>query len=125
MAERITIGDTVFEVSAQAAPVFAHRNEREWRYTRITATAAAARAAFVTGATYSREWDSLVSTTDPDTGETTETTEVCTEPMSDYCIAGDIIDHRDGTVTVLMGKKTTTELQQETIDALLLELLGV
>lgn len=29
---------------------------------------------------------------------------------SDYCIAGDIIDHRDGTVTVKMGKPTAEEL---------------
>lgn len=29
---------------------------------------------------------------------------------SDYCIAGDIIDHRDGTVTVKMGKPTAAEL---------------
>lgn len=29
---------------------------------------------------------------------------------SDYCIAGPIIDHRDGHVTVKMGKPTATEL---------------
>ena len=29
---------------------------------------------------------------------------------SDYCIAGDIIDHRDGTVSVKMGKPTAEEL---------------
>lgn len=29
---------------------------------------------------------------------------------SDYCIAGDITDHRDGTVTVKMGKPTAEEL---------------
>ena len=29
---------------------------------------------------------------------------------SDYCIAGDIIDHRDGHVTVKMGKPTAAEL---------------
>ena len=29
---------------------------------------------------------------------------------SEYCIAGDIIDHRDGTVTVKMGKPTAEEL---------------
>lgn len=29
---------------------------------------------------------------------------------SDYSIAGDIIDHRDGTVTVKMGKPTAKEL---------------
>lgn len=28
---------------------------------------------------------------------------------SDYCLAGDIIDHRDGTVTVKMGKLTDLE----------------
>ena len=29
---------------------------------------------------------------------------------SDYCIAGDIINHRDGMVTVKMGKPTAEEL---------------
>ena len=29
---------------------------------------------------------------------------------SDYCIAGDVIDHRDGTVTIKMGKPTAEEL---------------
>ena len=29
---------------------------------------------------------------------------------SDYCIAGDVVDHRDGTVTVKMGKPTAAEL---------------
>ena len=28
---------------------------------------------------------------------------------SDYCIAGDIIDHRDGSITVKMGKLTELE----------------
>lgn len=28
---------------------------------------------------------------------------------SDFCVAGDIIDHRDGTVTVKMGKMTDLE----------------
>lgn len=29
---------------------------------------------------------------------------------SEYCIAGDIVDHRNGTVTVKMGKPTAEEL---------------
>ena len=29
---------------------------------------------------------------------------------SEYCIAGDIIDHRNGTITVKMGKPTAEEL---------------
>ena len=38
---------------------------------------------------------------------------------SDYCVAGSITDHRDGTVTVKMGKKTDAEMLNE-----LLEVLG-
>lgn len=29
---------------------------------------------------------------------------------SDYCLAGDVTDHRDGTITVKMGKPTAQEL---------------
>ena len=29
---------------------------------------------------------------------------------SDYCIAGDIVDHRDGFITIKMGKPTAEEL---------------
>lgn len=32
---------------------------------------------------------------------------------SEYCVAGDITDHRDDTVSVKMGKKTTLEIEQE------------
>lgn len=32
---------------------------------------------------------------------------------SEYCVAGDITDHRDGTVSVKMGKKTLLEKEQE------------
>ena len=32
---------------------------------------------------------------------------------SEYCVAGDITDHRDGTVSVKMGKKTRLEKEQE------------
>lgn len=39
---------------------------------------------------------------------------------SDYCVAGDIIDHRDGTITVKMGKPTTEELLAE-MDLALME----
>lgn len=29
---------------------------------------------------------------------------------SEYCLAGDVIDHRDGTISVIMGKMTDREL---------------
>lgn len=45
-------------------------------------------------------------------GNTTFETVVESEAYdnSDYCIAGDIVDHRDGFVTVKMGKPTAAEL---------------
>lgn len=37
---------------------------------------------------------------------------------SDYCIAGDIIDHRNGKVTVKMGKPTAEELLNMIVEGL-------
>ena len=37
---------------------------------------------------------------------------------SDYCMAGDVTDHRDGTVTVKMGKPTAEELNQILMEAM-------
>lgn len=42
-------------------------------------------------------------------------------PKTDYIVAGDITDHRDGTFTALMGKKTALELLEEENAALLFE----
>lgn len=35
---------------------------------------------------------------------------VAEEDLSDFCMAGSIVDNRDGTVTVKMGKPTEAEL---------------
>lgn len=53
----------------------------------------------------------LVPIVNEETGEPTDEVEVrVTEwDNSDYCIAGDIIDHRDGTITAKMGKLTDLE----------------
>lgn len=48
------------------------------------------------------------------TGETK--TETQTFDNSDYSVAGSITDNRDGTVTVMMGKKTDLEILQESKD---------
>ena len=37
--------------------------------------------------------------------------------MSDYCIAGDITDHRDGRVSIKMGRKTDEEQLKEIEEA--------
>ena len=111
--ERIVFNDgTSFDCPAQVkAPIFKISRDREWNTFTILSTAGAAAAAFVNGAEYRHEWDSTVIAEDG-----TESTEIYSNDLSEYCIAGEIVDHRDGTVTVYMGKKTETELMQERID---------
>ena len=38
--------------------------------------------------------------------------------MSDYCVAGDVVDTRDGNVTVYMGRKTEVEKLREQVEVL-------
>lgn len=49
---------------------------------------------------------------DEETGDITFETVVELESYdnSDFCVTGDIIDHRDGTITIKMGKPTAEEL---------------
>lgn len=50
---------------------------------------------------------------------TGETKEVINEyDNSEYSLAGDITDHRDGTVSIKMGKPTESELSEATVTAL-------
>lgn len=42
---------------------------------------------------------------------------------SEYCVAGDIVDHRDGRVTVYMAKKLQHELDMESLERENAELL--
>ena len=50
------------------------------------------------------------------TGQTEEV--VTEEDMSAYSLAGDITDHRDGTVSIKMGKPTEAESSNYTVEAL-------
>lgn len=53
-----------------------------------------------------REYD-----VDPETGNELETYN--DYDYSEYCIASDIIDHRDGSLTIYMAKKTEDEIKIE------------
>lgn len=56
---------------------------------------------------------------DNDGNPTGQTEEVVTEEdMSAYSLAGEIVDHRDGTVSIKMGKPTESELSTATVTAL-------
>lgn len=45
-------------------------------------------------------------------------------PLTDFVVAGDIIDKRDGTFTVYIGKKTESEILEEQNAELMLTLVG-
>ena len=106
MNYRIKFADgTVFQQpETPAAPLTPLKAGREWRRITVIGTVEAVKAAFVDNAQYVQAWDSVAA----ETGET----ETLTRDLSAYSVAGEVIDHRDGTVTVLMGKPTEIEAAQ-------------
>lgn len=117
MSERIVFADgTSFPCPEQPqAPVHRYRDgNREWRRITVIGEMGAVKAAFVDGAVYRQEWDSQVTTEDG--GQTTETV---TEDLSPYSVAGDLVDTRDGNITVYMGKPTELELAQAVTNILI------
>lgn len=96
-----------------AAPIANLTRGREWKSIAVIGTADEVKAAFVDGITYRQQWESAVIAEDG-----TQTTETQVRDLSDYCIAGDVVDTRDGNVTVYMGKKTEVEKLQEQVDVL-------
>lgn len=106
--------ERTFECPASpAAPVAPFMQGREWKRVTVTGTAEEALEAFTDGITWRQEWDSAVIGEDG-----TETTEVQVRDLSDFCVAGDVVDHRDGTVSVYMGRRTKTEILQDQVDVL-------
>lgn len=110
MSERIVFADgTSFPCPEQPqAPVHPYPDrKREWRRITVIGEMGAVKAAFVDGAVYRQEWDSQVTAEDG-----SQTTETVTEDLSAYSVAGDLVDARDGNITVYMGKPTELELAQ-------------
>lgn len=113
------------------APVHTMHGTREWKAITVTGTYEDVKAAFVDGTRYRQEWDSRRYLTPEEVdGVEHEVDEIGpyviethSNDLSEYCVAGDIVDTRDGNITVYMGKKTQMEIQQEAIDELLLMLL--
>ena len=97
----------------QAAPIANLTRGREWKSIAVVGTADEVKAAFVDGITYRQQWESAIIAEDG-----TQTTETQTRDLSDYCVAGDVVDTRDGNVTVYMGRKTEVEKLREQVDVL-------
>lgn len=96
-----------------AAPISNLTRGREWKSIAVIGTADEVKAAFVDGITYRQQWESEVIAEDG-----TQTTETQTRDLSDYCVAGDVVDTRDGNVTVYMGRKTEVEKLREQVEVL-------
>ena len=96
-----------------AAPISNLTRGREWKSIAVIGTADEVKASFVDGITYRQQWESAVISEDG-----TQTTETQTRDLSDYCVAGDVVDTRDGNVTVYMGRKTEVEKLREQVDVL-------
>lgn len=128
MNYRIKFADgTVFQQpETPAAPITPLKAGREWRRITVVGTVDAVKAAFVDGAQYVQAWDSVRVDVAED-GTETAVTEEQTCDLSGYSVAGEVVDHRDGTCTALMGKPTELELAQAEAAELLenLAALGV
>ena len=96
-----------------AAPISNLTRGREWKSIAVIGTADEVKAAFVDGITYRQQWESAVIAEDG-----TQTSETQTRDLSDYCVAGDVVDTRDGNVTVYMGRKTEVEKLREQVEVL-------
>lgn len=96
-----------------AAPISNLTRGREWKSISVIGTADEVKAAFVDGITYRQQWESSAIAEDG-----TQTTETQTRDLSDYCVAGDVVDTRDGNVTVYMGRKTEVEKLREQVEVL-------
>lgn len=83
---------------------------RESKSITLEMTHAAAEALFADGAAWSIV-DTYTADKLDDAGEPTGETETVTQEYdnSEFSVAGEITDHRDGTVTVKMGKATALE----------------
>lgn len=97
----------------QAAPISNLTRGREWKSISVIGTADEVKAAFVDGISYRQQWESAIIAEDG-----TQTTETQTRDLSDYCVAGDVVDTRDGNVTVYMGRKTEVEKLREQVEVL-------
>ncbi len=119
MAEFIKVGGQ--EYPATLIYNYKDRNwdMRETQTVQLTMPYAQAASLLTTGTPWFNVFRETVDKLDNDGNPTGETEEVVTEEdMSEYSLAGDITDHRDGTVTVKMGKPTETESAKATVTAL-------
>lgn len=97
----VSIGGNTYAAIVDGCIANARWDGRDTKTVTLVMDHATAAEIFVDGA----KWKTICEYDDPETGE--HVIEEC--DCSEYCIAGNIIDHRDGTLSVVMGKETALE----------------
>ena len=110
----IKINDTVFPATIVGKITDSDWDDRSSKSIILEMSHADASSIFTNGVKWVIRQDNFVSEPILDeagkpTGEYTEKNEPLEFDNSEYSLAGDIIDHRDGTITVKMGKPTDLE----------------
>lgn len=97
----VKVNDTLYPASVNGNLKDYEWDGRDSKTINLTMTATQAAQIFVNDIT----WSIIEQFIDDNNEEITEEYD-----NSDYCLAGDIIDHRNGTISVKMGKITEREM---------------
>ena len=120
----VKIGETLYPATISGLMSDRSWGGRESKTIKLEMTHAEAEKLFVDGQPWSIVMDTVKEVEQPKEDGTVEIVEVPAQEEydnSDYSVAGDIIDHRDGTLSVKMGKPTQIEQLEEENAALLFE----
>lgn len=119
MATYIKVNNTEYPATITGILKDREWNDREVKNIRLTMTATDAAALLPDNTPWSIVQRDMVPKLDADGQPTGEAEKIVNEwDNSEYSLAGDITDHRDGTVSIKMGKPTESELSAATVTAL-------
>ena len=120
----VKIGDTLYPATISGLKSDRAWDGRESKTIKLEMAHAEAEKLFVDGQPWSIVMDTVKEVEQPQEDGTVEIVEVPAREEydnSDFSVAGDITDHRDGTLSVKMGKPTQIEQLEEENAALLFE----
>lgn len=120
MSIYIKVNNTEYPAEINGNPKDRSWGERDTKTVTLTMTHADVAALLPDNTPWSIVQRDMVNVLDEQGQPTGETKEVVNEyDNSEYSLAGDITDHRDGTVSIKMGKPTETEKSNYTVEALM------
>lgn len=119
MSIYIKVNNTEYPAAVNGNPKDRSWGDRDTKTITLTMTATEAAALLPDNTPWSIVQRDMEDVLDEQGQPTGETKEVVNEyDNSEYSLAGDITDHRDGTVSIKMGKPTESELSTATVTAL-------